>query len=183
MTRIRMKIVAALAVAVALVLAPTAANAEYTPGGPAGGAVIIAPGGSATIPFTGFEPNEDVRFTLTGENAAGATLASLAAVVNSTSTTKTADANGAVSVTVTLPENATGTYTLTAEGLSSGAVAEALIEAGTSGGGGGDRDRDGGLPDTGSTNSSTIALLAGAGLLAAGLGVAGVAVRRQRLQG
>ena len=181
MTKFRLKFVAALVAAAALILAPTAANAEYTPGGPAGGAVIIAPGGSAVIPFTGFEPNEAVRFTLSGENAAGATLASLATVVNSTSTTKNADANGAVSVTVTLPANATGTYTLTAEGLSSGAIAEALIEAGSGGGGGGDRDRDGGLPDTGSTNSSTIALVAGAALLAAGLGVAGAAVRRQRL--
>ncbi|OUZ10505.1 hypothetical protein BHE97_07015 [Aeromicrobium sp. PE09-221] len=181
MTKFRMKIVAAFAAALALVLVPAAANAEYTPGGPAGGAVIIAPGGSATIPFTGFEPNENVTFTLTGENAAGATLASLATVVNSTSTTKAADANGAASVTVTLPENATGTYTLTAVGSESGASAEALIEVGSSGGGGGDRDRDGGLPDTGSTDSSTIALVAGAALLVAGLGVAGVAVRRQRL--
>ncbi len=183
MSKFRLKFVAALAAAAALILAPTAANAEYTPGGPAGGAVIIAPGGSATIQFTGFAANENVNFTLTGENAAGATLASLATVVNSTSTTKSADANGAVSVTVTLPDNATGRYVLTAVGSESGAQAEAIIEVGTSGGGGGDRDRDGGLPDTGSTNSSTIALLAGAGLLAAGLGVAGVAVRRQRLQG
>ncbi|RLV57086.1 LPXTG cell wall anchor domain-containing protein [Aeromicrobium phragmitis] len=185
MNKLRSKLAAVFVAVSALVLAPTAATAEYTPAGPAAGAVIIAPGGTATIPFTGFAPNEPVEFTLTGFNASDATLASLkAAPVESTSITKQADANGAVSVTVTLPDNAAGEYTLTATGQQSGETAVVAIVTGTAAGGGGtgggETSTAGAIPATGSDSASTIALVAGGVLLAGGLVVAGAALRRQR---
>lgn len=186
MNKLRSKLAAVFVAVSALALAPTAATAEYTPSGPAAGAVIIAPGGTATIPFSGFEPNEGVTFTLTGFNASGATLASLAtAAVESISTTKQADANGTASVTVTLPANATGEYTLTATGNNSGASASTAIQAGTASGGGagagtGETSSAGVIPATGSNTASTVALIAGGVLLAGGLAVAGTAIYRQR---
>ncbi|WP_293787085.1 hypothetical protein [uncultured Aeromicrobium sp.] len=187
MNKLRSKLAAVFVAVSALALAPTAATAEYTPSGPAAGAVIIAPGGTATIPFSGFEPNEGVTFTLTGFNASGATLASLAtAAVESISTTKQADANGTASVTVTLPANATGEYTLTATGNNSGASASTAIQAGTASGGGGagagtgETSSAGVIPATGSDTASTVALIAGGVLLAGGLAVAGTAIYRQR---
>ena len=162
----------------ALILAPTAASAQYTPTGPEDGTVTAVPGEPVTITFSGFEPNEDVLFTLTGENAAGATMASLAAVVNSQTLVKPADASGAVSVTITLPDNASGEYQLTAEGLSSGAVAGVTIIVVAPGAT--TPTRSGALPATGGDSSTTMALVIGGVLLAGGLAVATTSMRRQR---
>jgi LPXTG-motif cell wall-anchored protein len=141
--------------------------------------VTVGPGGTVTVPFTGFAPNENVSFTLTGESAASATLASVvAAVETSPALVKAANAEGAVSVTVTLPSNASGSYTLTATGLGSGAVANAFITV-TSGGGG--TGATGGLPNTGAMDPA-LGLWAGGGLLALGAAFVVVltVVRRQK---
>lgn len=176
MKSLRTKIAAVVIAVAAMVAAPAAANA-YTPVAPGGTSVTVAPGGTVTIPFTGFAPNESVSFTLTGENAAGATLATVKTVVNSTSLTKAASSTGAVSVSVTLPSNATGTYTLTGTGLSSGASATVTITASAAGGGTG----GGGLPATGVDSASLMGVWIGGGvLLLGGLAVTVFAVRRQR---
>ena len=122
---------AAIALAVLAVIAvPTAANASGH--APVGNITVngdVAPGGIVVVNFSNntFIAGEDVSFTLTGENAASATLANFKAAVNSTSLTKAAAADGSVSVAVTLPTDATGTYTLTATGLTSGSVGTAAI--------------------------------------------------------
>ncbi|WP_159500176.1 hypothetical protein [Microbacterium sp. 18062] len=171
MKSLRTKIAAVVIAVAAMVAVPAAANA-YTPVAPGGTSVTVAPGGTVTVPFTGFAPNESVNFTLTGENAAGATLAAVKTVVNSTSLTKAASSTGAVSVTVTLPSNATGTYTLTGTGASSNASATVTITASAAGGG---------LPATGVDSASLMGVWIGGGvLLLGGLAVTVFAVRRQR---
>lgn len=111
--------ISAFAAAIALALggvASAASAADYPPA-VVGGPTSITPGGSGTFTFNQFDPGESVTFTLTGENGAGATLAALAAVT-SASISKNADGAGVASVTVTLPQNATGSYTLTASAAS-----------------------------------------------------------------
>ncbi|MCS5723258.1 LPXTG cell wall anchor domain-containing protein [Herbiconiux sp. CPCC 203407] len=171
------KALAGVVLAVLAVFAVPAAAQAYVPTPPPG--VTVGPGGTVTVNFTGFAPNEDVSFTLTGESAASATLASVvAAVETSPALIKQANAEGAVSVTVTLPKNASGSYTLTATGLSSGAVANAFITV-TSGGGG--TGATGGLPNTGAMDPA-LGLWAGGGLLALGAAFVVVltVVRRQK---
>lgn len=165
------KAAAAAVIAGAAIFAPVAANAdEYTPVPPAG--VTITPGGTVTVPFTGFAPNESVSFTLTGENASGATLAFVHFAVETANLgTKTADADGAVSAAVTLPADASGSYTLTASGETSGEDASAtLTVTGET------------LPATGSDSAQLLGLWIGGGaLLLAGGGIAVAAtVRRHR---
>jgi len=119
------------AIAAAFILAVGGASAavaaDYTPD-LEGGPTSVAPGGSGTFTFINFDANEDVTFTLTGENASGATLAAVAAVDSKTAT-KQANGSGAASVVVTLPANATGTYTLAAVGAQSGAAPSTTITA------------------------------------------------------
>ena len=172
MKSLRTKIAAVVIAVAAIVAAPAAANA-YTPVAPSGTSFITSPGGTVTVPFTGFAPNEDVSFTLTGENAASATLAVVKTAITSKSLVKAADASGAVSVTVTLPSNAKGAYSLTAVGLSSDASTAVTITATASG--------SGGLPATGVDSASLMGVWIGGGvLLLGGLAVTVFAVRRQR---
>lgn len=115
------KTITAFAAAFAIVLGGAAAAAvadPYVPSGPAAGPATMLPGGVADFGFGGFVPGESVVFTLTGENASGATLASagvLAARETKTSDPVPADPDGAASIRVTLPANASGTYTLLAD--------------------------------------------------------------------
>jgi LPXTG-motif cell wall-anchored protein len=170
MKSLRTKIAAVVIAVAAIVAAPAAANA-YTPVAPAGTNFVTSPGGTVTVPFTGFAPDENVSFTLTGENGSGATLAVVKTAVTSKSHVKQADASGAVSVTVTLPSNATGSYALTATGLGSGASTAVTITASASGG----------LPATGVDSASLMGVWIGGGvLLLGGLAVTVFAVRRQR---
>jgi len=118
------KALASAGIALALLVAtPLAANA-YVPGPPP---VIsdatVTPGQSVTIAFTGFVPTEGVSFTLTGENAAGATMAA----ISSKTVVKAASATGATTVVVTPPANASGTYSLTATGVTSGVISTAAL--------------------------------------------------------
>ena len=127
---------AAIIAAVAVVATPLAAQAlvmpEYldtgteiyvnTPTTEPGATVIvtIVPG---SFDFSGSTP-EDVNFTLTGENASGATLATLQAV-DSKSYVKQATSSGGGSLSVTLPLNSSGSYQVTAVGVSSGNIGTA----------------------------------------------------------
>jgi len=175
--------VAALAV-LAIFSVPAAANAAgYVPEGN----VIVegapAPGAVVQVIFTeeSFTPGENVSFTLSGENAAGATLASIRAVVNSQSLVKSATGTGAVTLDVTLPSDATGTYTTTATGLTSGRVGTAAITVAAVDAGAGSSNSDGGLASTG-YNAPMLAIWAGAGALLLGIALVVVLgiVRRQR---
>lgn len=182
MKSLRIKLAAIVVAVAALVVAPAAAHA-YTPSGPDGGAITVAPGGSVTVPFSGFAPGETVRFTHTGESASLHTLATVTAATESISLDKTADSSGAAAVTVTLHPTATGTYTLTATGLTSGASAQASLVASTAGGGTGDvgTTAPGALPATGVDSASLMGFWIGGGvLLLGGLAVTVFAVRRQR---
>lgn len=175
------KAAAAVAIAAAAVFAAPAMANAYTPNTPDAGSVTIAPGGAAIVPFTDFLPGESVSFTLTGENGAGATLAFAKFVVNSTSLTKNAAADGSVSVSVTLPSNAAGTYTLTGTAASGSATANidsGVALAGGTGGAGG----AGSLPATGGDSDALLGIWIGGGaLVLAGAAVAvGATVRRNR---
>lgn len=175
------KVIAGLALAAAALFAAPAAAQAYIPSGDITGPATVAAGGSGTFSFNGFDPNESVSFTLTGENGAGATLASAVAAVTSATVTKAADGSGAVSVTVTLPSNATGAYTLTGTGLSSGSIGTIVFSAGSSTGGSATGGSTGGLPNTGAS-IPTLGLWAGGGLLALGAAFVIVLtiVRRQK---
>ncbi|MBZ4487618.1 LPXTG cell wall anchor domain-containing protein [Microbacterium sp. cx-55] len=169
MKSLRTKLAAVVIAAAAIIAAPAAANA-YTPVAPGGANQTVAPGGTVTVPFTGFAPNDTVTFVLTGENAAGATLAAVKTAVNTKTIAKVSSASGAVSVAVTLPTNATGSYRLVGTGAAGG-VAEATIVAGAAGG----------LPATGVDSASLMGVWIGGGvLLLGGLAVTVFAVRRQR---
>lgn len=167
------KTVAALVAGIALALAPTAAMA-YTPVPSGGSTATLVPGGTATFSFTGFQGGEMVIFTLTGENGAGATLA------GTQSLSKEADAEGGVDVTVTLPEDAVGTYTLTAEGQTSGAESSIVIDSGVAADGGSEGASAGDDELSGTGPADNTALIAGAaGLLVVGAGAVLVAARRR----
>jgi LPXTG-motif cell wall-anchored protein len=174
------KFIAAFALAlIALFAVPTAANAAgYVPQS----SITVtdstpAPGVPTTISFAAgaFLGSENVVFTLTGENAVGATLASFKAVVNTKSITKVAAASGSTSLVVTLPLNAVGTYTVTATGATSGNVATAALTVTPAVG------SSSALPHTGSDVSGLLFWAAGGILLlVAGLVVVLTVVRRQR---
>ena len=171
------KLAAVAIAAAAMVAVPVAAQAatpspDYPAVAPGANGQTVAPGGTVTVPFTGFAPNETVTFTLTGENAASATLAvvSASAGVSSTSITKAAQANGAASVSVTLPANARGAYTLAAVGGTSGQTATATITAAARA-----------MPNTGGDPASLAGVWIGGGaLLAAGAALTGVTIARRR---
>ena len=179
---------AAIALAVLAVFAvPAAANAAgYVPDGNIVVSGDIEPGATVTVAFTAgsFTPGEPVSFTLTGENAAGATLATFKSVVNSQSLVKTATGTGAVALDVTLPTNASGTYTTTATGLTSGTVGTASLTvaaADSATGAGTGTSVGGGLASTG-YNAPMLAIWGGAGALLLGVALVVVlgVVRRQR---
>ncbi|MGO1796482.1 MAG: hypothetical protein ACTHZ8_01535 [Microbacterium gubbeenense] len=175
---------ASLILAGALVVgAPIAAQAAPypVPAPTPAGTVSIAPGATAPVSFTGFAANETVTFTLTGENASGATLASFVRfAVESIDTAKTSDGEGSVSVDVTLPADAVGTYALTATGATSGISQTVTIDTGVATGG---QPGPGGLSPTGADDGSVLGILVGGGalLLAGGTVVTAIAVRRRQV--
>jgi hypothetical protein len=141
------KALAVLAVAfVALVAAPSAANAAYVPSNNITVSGNATPGGTVTVNFAAgsFAPNETVSASVSGNTPV--TLSAVKAAVV-TSFTKQASATGAVAFNVTLPTNASGTYTLTATGLTSGNVGTAAITVVPGANGAG-------LADTGSSTST-----------------------------
>ncbi|MGR6743331.1 LPXTG cell wall anchor domain-containing protein [Microbacterium arborescens] len=172
------KAAAASAIAAAAVFAAPAIANAYTPAPVGGSSVTVTAGGTATIAFNNFEPNESVTGTLTGENAAAGSVAFVKFAVTSTSTTKVANAAGEVAFQVTLPANATGEYTLTATGTVSGASTVTIAVPAAAGGAGG----SGTLPATGGDNAALLGLWIGGGALALAGGSIAVAstVRRHR---
>jgi len=171
------KALAGAGIAVAILLAtPLAANAAtYVPAT----AITVsdatpAPGQPTTVTFSqAFTPSESVSFTLTGENGAGATLAA----ISSKSITKAASATGTTSVVVTPPANATGSYSLTATGLTSGIVGTAAVTVVAA-----DGSTTDGLAYTGGTLPIAAIWIAG-GVLALGVVlVMVVGIRRRNLR-
>lgn len=167
------KAAAATAIAAAAIFAVPAAASAYTPVPPSGVTTVV--NGVVTLPFTGFQPNESVTFTLTGENASGATLGYVKFAVQTANLgTKAANASGAVSATVTLPSNASGVYTLVADGATSASVSTTITVTASGG--------STGLAATGSDSGALLGLWVGGGALVlagASIAVAGT-VRRQR---
>jgi hypothetical protein len=180
---------AAIALAVlAIIAVPTAANASgYAPAENISVSGNVVAGGLVVVNFSNstFIAGESVSFNLSGENAAGATLATFKTVVNSQSLVKTANGSGGVALDVTLPTNASGTYTTTATGLTSGTVGTAALTIasadGAAGTGTGTDSSNGGLASTG-YDAPMLAIWAAAGALMLGLAlmVALTVVRRQR---
>lgn len=164
MKSLRIKL-AAIAVAVAaLVAAPAAANA-YTPAAP-GGTTTVAPGATVPLAFSGYTPGSTVTFTLSGENGAGATLAVVKAAPSSPAPLAyTVGGDGVARVRVTLPSDATGNYSLYANGV----LVQTLAASGQ-------------VPAaTGVDSASLMGVWIGGGvLLLGGLAVTVFAVRRQR---
>lgn len=173
------KAAAALAVAIAAVFAAPAVASAYTPTPVSGTTVTITAGGTVTIPFSGFVAGETVTFTLTGEGVGPANLAfvALSASEDSTSVTKDANEDGEASATVTLPDDASGTYTLTAVGDESGAAEPVSITVAAAAGGDGEE-----LGDTGFDGDALLGLWVGGGVLVlAGASIAvATSVRRAR---
>jgi hypothetical protein len=120
------KTLATAGIALAVIVAtPFAANAA-APYVAADNTVVSdstpAPGQAVTVAFeNSFLAGEGVRFSVTGEGAV------TIAAITTASVTKTATAAGNVSAVVTPPANASGTYTVTATGLTSGTVGTAAL--------------------------------------------------------
>lgn len=190
---------AATAVALAGALAfgaPIAAFADpidddpYTPNTSVSGPSAITIGGTGTYSFAAnvFEPGETVTFTLTGEFALQATLATIVkSAVETQSASKPANADGSVDVSVTLPPNATGVYTLNVFSASTTvspiSITAAAAGGATGSGGSGAVGTDGSaLPETGTDGELMLGLWVGGGalLLAGGAIVVATTVRRQR---
>jgi hypothetical protein len=175
------KTIAALALAVFAVFAvPTAANAAYVPDD----SVTVsdstpAPGETVVVAFAdaAFAGSEEVSFAVTGEGPI--TLSVFKAAVETQTIVKTADADGSVSVNVKLPEDATGSYTVTATGLSSGNIGSATLTVSAADAGA--AASKSGLAETG-YNAPMLAIWAAAGALLLGIALVVVLtfVRRQR---
>lgn len=176
MKSLRIKLAAVVVAVAALVAAPAAANA-YTPGNPdltVAGAPV--PGGTVTLQALSFDANTTVRFTLTGENGAGITLAAVKlAVTTSPTFTSTANPAGTAALNIKLPSNASGDYKVSATGYRNGVLVteKTLLSISTGGGQ---------VPAaTGVDSASLMGVWIGGGvLLLGGLAVTVFAVRRQR---
>ncbi|AMM20475.1 hypothetical protein AX769_10355 [Frondihabitans sp. PAMC 28766] len=162
----------------AMFVAPAAANAAgYVPSSNVTVSGAVVAGGTDTVGFASgsFDPGENVTFSVTGAGRV-----QLAALAQQTVTlTKAATSTGADSVSVTLPAGASGTYTLTATGATSGNVATAALSVvpadGTA------ASTSGALAFTGSTVSMLVVWSA-AGAVALGIAfmIVLALVRRQR---
>jgi hypothetical protein len=180
------KTLATAGIALAVIIAtPFAANAA-TPYVAADNTVVSdstpAPGQAVTVAFeNSFLAGEGVRFSVTGEGAV------TIAAVTTASVTKTATAAGNVSAVVTPPANATGTYTVTATGLTSGTVGTAaltIVAANSPAGSNGNNainNNAGNLASTGG-NLPIAAIWIASGVLVLGIVlVAVVGIRRRSL--
>ena len=190
------KIIAGAAIALAATFTvATAANADpYTPeGGVTVSDATVAPGQSTVLTFAdgSFASSVTVTITITGEDAANATLASFRTApmaVTSNSITKTSSNAGGLRVTVTLPAgSASGTYALTGTDTQGNTVSTSIsvvAAAGNgtaTGGSGSAADASAGLPVTGG-QLPVVLIWTGGGLLLLGAALVVVltTVRRQR---
>ncbi|MBM7413161.1 hypothetical protein JOE38_002984 [Clavibacter michiganensis] len=188
------KILAGAAIALAATFTvATAANADpYTPeGGVSVSDPTVAPGQSTVLSFAdgSFAANSLVTITITGEDAANATLASFRTApmaVTSNSITKNATNAGGLRVTVTLPAgSATGSYALTGTDAQGNTVSTTISVVAAAGNGtavgGSSADGAAGLPVTGG-QLPVVLIWTGGGLLLLGAALVVVlaTVRRQR---
>lgn len=179
------KLIAAIVLAgAALIATPAAANAAgYTPDSNVTVTGSFTAGGTAVVNFSegAFQDNETVNVQVTGAGAV--TLGALP--TTTVSKAYTASSDGSLAVTVTFPQGASGTYSLTATGATSGVVgyasftvapADAAAVSAANGSG-----TDGTLAFTGSTVSALALWVAGgAVVLGGGLLLVRGSVRRQR---
>jgi hypothetical protein len=171
------KTLAALALAVMAVFAVPAAATAY---GPEADGTVVGPvtaGSPVTIVFEegSFAGSENVSFTVSGFGNV-----TIAAFKSATDTVVKQAVNGGVSAVVTLPEDARGTYEVTATGLESGIIGTATLTVAAADAG---SDANGnGLPNTGA-EVPVLALWTAGGALALGAALIAVMtiVRRQRL--
>ncbi|WP_066516947.1 hypothetical protein [Curtobacterium ammoniigenes] len=119
-------IVAVVLAAAAMLATPAAANAAgYVPASSVSVQGSVVAGGTVTVNFAqgAFAANENVDISVTGAGAV-----TLGALPTTTVTeVKKASASGSVAVMVTFPQGASGTYTLTATGATSGNVGTASL--------------------------------------------------------
>jgi hypothetical protein len=176
------KLIAAVVLAGAALLAtPAAANAAgYVPSTSVTVTGSTVAGGTTVLNFApgSFNGNETVNISVTGAGAV--TLGALP----TTTVTKayTASATGAVAPRITLPVGASGSYTVTAAGVTSGnSYQTALTAVPAAGAAAAAGTGTGSLAFTGSTVSMLALWVAGgAVVLGGGLLVVRTSVRRQR---
>ncbi|MGV1034431.1 MAG: hypothetical protein ACOYBP_04340 [Microbacteriaceae bacterium] len=133
---------AAIAIATGVVLAavsPASAVDGYVP--PGGitwvnsndGSLIVNQGGATTFQIgdNSFTPDQDVDYTLSGEAAGGATLASVRTAITSVDLgTRPANGQGGYTGHITMPANGGGSYTLTATQGGTVLTAEIVVVSG-----------------------------------------------------
>ncbi|CAQ00293.1 putative sortase sorted surface protein [Clavibacter sepedonicus] len=188
------KIIAGAAIALAATFSvATAANADpYTPeGGVTVSDPTVAPGQSTTLTFAdgSFAPVVPVTITISGEDAANATLASFRTApmaVTRSSITKNSTSAGGLRVTVTLPAGtATGSYAIAGTDTLGNTVSTTISVVAAAGNGtatgGSTADGAAGLPVTGG-QLPVVLIWTGGGLLLLGAALVAVfaTVRRQR---
>ncbi|WP_317229764.1 sortase [Clavibacter sp. MX14-G9D] len=182
---------AAIALAATFTVSTAATAAPYTPeGGVTVSDPTVAPGQSTVLSFAdgSFAPVVPVTITITGEDAANATLASFRTApmaVTSNSITKNSTSAGGLRVTVTLPAgSASGSYALTGtdtQGNTVSTTISVVAAAGTGTATGSTSDGAAGLPVTGG-QLPVVLIWTGGGLLLLGAALVAVlaTVRRQR---
>lgn len=187
---------AAIALAATFTVSTAATAAPYTPeGGVTVSDPTVAPGQSTVLSFAdgSFAPSVPVTITITGEDAANATLASFRTApmaVTSNSITKNSTSAGGLRVTVTLPAgSASGTYALTGTDTEGNTVSTSISVVAAAGNGtatggaagGTAADGSAGLPVTGG-QLPVVLIWTGGGLLLLGAALVAVlaTVRRQR---
>ncbi|OUE27306.1 sortase [Clavibacter michiganensis] len=187
---------AAIALAATFTVSTAVTAAPYTPeGGVTVSDPTVAPGQSTVLSFAdgSFAPSVPVTITITGEDAANATLASFRTApmaVTSNSITKNSTSAGGLRVTVTLPAgSASGTYALTGTDTEGNTVSTSISVVAAAGNGtatggaagGTAADGSAGLPVTGG-QLPVVLIWTGGGLLLLGAALVAVlaTVRRQR---
>lgn len=172
---------AALSLVAVALMAPTAAHAYPDPAVVIATPATIAPNNTSTFTTdrAPFNASEDIRITITGENANGARLAFIKTAIETNTMLTTRAVQGKLNVPILFPQNASGMYDLTFTGVTSGVVLRTSITvtpAGTK------PPSKAGLAVTGFNSDSAAGLwIAGGALVVAGAAVGvGAAVRRRR---
>lgn len=179
--------VAALSIAAAALMAPTAANAYTDPVVVSVTPSVVVAGDTATFTTSAatLDGDEDVLISVTGIAANGITLASVATETNTSLRSRAVD--GYLKAQVHFPANAKGLYSFTFTGARSGIVLHASVPVSDprAGAGAPTAPAKSGLAVTGFDAGATAGLwLTGGALVAAGAAVGiGTIVRRRRSSG
>lgn len=183
------KTAAVLTLAAAATLAVPAVAQAYVPTVPGASvsSVVVEPGGNVTFAVRAgtFQPGETVTITLSGQNSAGANLATANLPAQRTVLgERTAGEDGSLApARITLPSNAVGNYEViaTSPSVPNGVRAAFSVQATTvAGGDNAQADASGTLPATGMDGGGLLGVWVGGGalLLAGGAIVLGRAMRR-----